>query len=385
MRKHGKIKVKKTKKGFSAIIIWGKGNSILVPSTFAINMQLDDKECEFIKEKEQIVKIIVEGKELYRKSTTETFHGEKHQKRVRDHQQQRIKMKDSYNIKKTKLPSDTRGTELPDIDNFNLKLNKAVRFEETDGTKKLLVEKPSFFQIGANNEPSFCIRPNFGDIKIQDILNRQYKAIKSVLGISAAGGSSDLLQVLTFEPDWRMVIGLGQESVYEISINLHHIYGIPYIPGQAIKGIVRSWVIQSMFNNEENTALKSTSFRYIFGGPAENKQHANQGRVIFFDAFPIEKPKIEFDIMNPHYSEYYSKGKPPADNQSPILIPFLTVGSTPFQFIVGTRATHKKMVMFQSESKLPLEWVKKWLVESLELSGIGAKTAVGYGHMHKTS
>ena len=33
------------------------------------------------------------------------------------------------------------------------------------------------------------------------------------------------------------------------------------------------------------------------------------------------------------------------------------------------------------ESVKPLELVGKWLKEALELNGIGAKTAVGYGYM----
>src|SRR5579872_4123075 len=42
--------------------------------------------------------------------------------------------------------------------------------------------------------------------------------------------------------DWRMVVGLGGESVLETDLTLHHLYGIPFIPGSALKGLTRSYV-----------------------------------------------------------------------------------------------------------------------------------------------
>src|SRR2546425_492888 len=39
----------------------------------------------------------------------------------------------------------------------------------------------------------------------------------------------------------RMIVGLGSESVLETSITLHHTYGVPYIPGSALKGLAASY------------------------------------------------------------------------------------------------------------------------------------------------
>src|SRR5712692_11262510 len=44
--------------------------------------------------------------------------------------------------------------------------------------------------------------------------------------------------------DWRMVIGLGGETVLETDITLHHLYGIPFIPGSALKGLTRAYVAE---------------------------------------------------------------------------------------------------------------------------------------------
>nr|WP_240910782.1 type III-B CRISPR module RAMP protein Cmr6 [Thermococcus sp. MAR1] len=44
----------------------------------------------------------------------------------------------------------------------------------------------------------------------------------------------------------RLVVGLGDESVYETSIRLLRNYGVPYIPGSALKGIARSYAIEKL-------------------------------------------------------------------------------------------------------------------------------------------
>src|SRR6185369_614959 len=35
----------------------------------------------------------------------------------------------------------------------------------------------------------------------------------------------------------RLIVGLGVESVLETSITLHRTYGVPYLPGSALKGL----------------------------------------------------------------------------------------------------------------------------------------------------
>jgi len=51
-------------------------------------------------------------------------------------------------------------------------------------------------------------------------------------GLEAAGAVCDQGEV-----QGRLAINLGSESVLETSIALHHSYGVPYIPGSAIKGV----------------------------------------------------------------------------------------------------------------------------------------------------
>jgi CRISPR-associated protein Cmr6 len=160
---------------------------------------------------------------------------------------------------------------------------------------------------------------------------------------------------------WRLIIGLGAVHPQETSMTLHHVYGIPYIPGSAVKGVTRHWIILSKFDNEEKKAEADEKFQKIFGA------QKNQGRVIFMDAYPVGQINLKIDIMNPHYPDYYSKNIPPADWQNPNPIKFLTVENTKFRFYLLSK---KGSLLYEA---------KEWLEEALGEFGIGAKTSLGYG------
>src|SRR5258708_17092035 len=72
--------------------------------------------------------------------------------------------------------------------------------------------------------------------------HNNHKLIKNVYDrwrdMVKAAGAQPFDQML----DWRMVVGLGGETVLETDIALHHLYGIPYIPGSALKGLTRAYV-----------------------------------------------------------------------------------------------------------------------------------------------
>jgi CRISPR-associated protein Cmr6 len=226
----------------------------------------------------------------------------------------------------------------------------------------------------------------FKGINLNAIEANQENAVKSLC--------SENHSYIDFEPDWRFVIGLGGSSVYETSITLHHIYGIPYIPATSIKGVVRSWYLLDNYHNKkeemEGFAIENDeTFCKVFGCPKDLKvegktfksilKHKNEnaefaGNIIFFDAFPLTAPKLKLDIMTPHYQPYYDdkKGeKPPADYYSPNPIPFLTVENTKFRMYFGVK---------KAENKALVDTTKGWIEKTLKQKGIGAKTAVGYGY-----
>lgn len=154
---------------------------------------------------------------------------------------------------------------------------------------------------------------------------------------------------------WRLVVGLGEESVYETSIYLHRNYSMPVIPGSAVKGVTHAYAERQSVQLAEE----------IFGTPEQ------AGKVTFFDALPImneDKDFLVLDIMNVHYPDYYQKGKTPGDWMNPNPIYFLVVEGLKYRFIVASK-----------DSKLTEEALTL-LKNSLKETGIGAKTSAGYGY-----
>lgn len=264
------------------------------------------------------------------------------------------------------LPKDTRKIVMPDdIDNFALRLNKTPFFDYD--------EKFKFFKVDKNTIV-LNVQPDYSKIDIKAIAEKHKHSIEK-LNIES--------ESIILKPEWRMVIGLGNESVYETSMTLHHIYGIPYIPGSAIKGVVRSHIITEEFGKDEKLALEKEWFCDIFGCPKNSfYNESRQGKLIFFDSFSIEAPKIEPDVINVHYPDYYGGSKPPADYQNPNPIFFLTVRDKAFQFMIGIKKKDKTIIndgKFKGQNILKV--AEKYLKEALSEHGIGAKTAVGYGYM----
>lgn len=258
------------------------------------------------------------------------------------------------------------------VDNFALKLNTLARYESESDKIKFV-----FFKTDRKGK-LFQIRANFGNFNFQQHAEKQQALAKSMFGENCGTDN--------FAPHSRLIVGLGGASVYEVSMTLHHIYGIPYIPASSIKGVLRSYIIQEIFENKEEEALQNDkNFCKIFGCPAKraltNKKGeatAFEGEVVFFDAYPTrepEKDEIKPDVMTVHYQDYYSKDETyPTDTQKTNPIPFLTIEKTPFQFILGAKTDILNQKLWKDKTLLQL------LHEALEKNGIGAKTAVGYGY-----
>lgn len=167
----------------------------------------------------------------------------------------------------------------------------------------------------------------------------------------------------------RMVVGLGAESVLETAIALHRTYGVPYIPGSALKGLAASFARQRL-GWKTDCPPYSTLFGSIVATNANGKQTGEAGGVTFFDALPIPgKAALHADVMAVHHPKYYQNDPPaaPADWDSPTIIPFLS-------------ATGSYLTALEGEAV----WVElscDLLHHALKHMGIGAKTSSGYGRM----
>jgi CRISPR-associated protein Cmr6 len=170
----------------------------------------------------------------------------------------------------------------------------------------------------------------------------------------------------------RMIVGLGSESVLETSICLHRTYGVPYIPGSALKGLAASYAHQRLADPAWNKG--GDAYRVVFGDTNDS------GYITFFDAFYIPetgrpKPKqpLYQDVITVHHKEYYQgKNNAPADWDSPTPIPFLS-------------ATGNYLIALAAPA---LGSNSPWLTKTFEIlgyalkdMGIGAKTSSGYGCM----
>ncbi len=343
-------------------------------------------DCEFIlDEKQRVLKLFI-NKEFVPVKQEKII--EKEQKQLREQEtlaraeeNEALKKRNSALIAKMKndltksseacLPFDTKGVLNENewqIDNYYLKLYKVAYYKQNERSK----DKFIFFEASRNkNEPPKFVIPNFGNIDFKK-LSKKYENLPFHN------------KKIELQLDWRMAIGLGHENVYETSMTLHHVYGIPCIPASSLKGVVRSWIIEELFEKNEEKAFKNSFMESkmmcdIFGCDDNSfYKEAREGRVIFFDAFPTSEPKIEPDVMNPHYQDYYgdtSNRVAPTDYQNPVPVFFLTVKDTNFQFIIGSKK--EPLDKFEIGGKT----IDVWLTEALQNHGIGAKTAVGYGRM----
>jgi CRISPR-associated protein Cmr6 len=230
------------------------------------------------------------------------------------------------------------------------------------------------------------------------------------------------------QPTWRFVVGLGAAHVLETGITLHRLFGLPIIPGSALKGVARSQALfqlaeklgvpilspteatarakkgiltpleklEAVILSQEDEEAQKTLLSQLLRDNAvpedaplrrSNLQSLREmwqpflevfgsteraGSVIFLDAVPMKSPNFQLDIMNPHYPNYYrTQGQnPPADWESPNPVFFLTVSETPYLFAIAARSEQGNRL---------LGFAENWLKGALKELGIGAKTSADYG------
>jgi len=166
--------------------------------------------------------------------------------------------------------------------------------------------------------------------------------------------------------DGRMLVGLGTESVLEVGISLHHTYGVPFIPGSALKGLAANFAARA-FENAAWTKRSGESHAALFG------THEQAGCVAFHDALwvpetPAARLPLDLDVMTVHHADYYQgKSAPPADWDDPNPVSFVTARGSYLVVLEGPDAwTDVAMTL---------------LKRALRRDGIGAKTAAGYGRL----
>ncbi len=197
----------------------------------------------------------------------------------------------------------------------------------------------------------------------------------------------------------RLIVGLGSENVLETGIRLHHTYGMPIIPGSALKGLAAHYCDQLW--GERHIEAPSAEARRFRGERREDKQRNQRaesageyhqllfgitddsGCITFHDAWyiPHSSPQpLVLDVMTPHHMDYNRdpktdpKFRAPTDFDSPTPVPFLSVTGA-FRVAVSWHGpTNVK-------AKSWMELARSLLHDALKDWGVGGKTTSGYGRM----
>ncbi|HHT9159340.1 MAG TPA: type III-B CRISPR module RAMP protein Cmr6 [Candidatus Brocadiaceae bacterium] len=248
------------------------------------------------------------------------------------------------------LPENTRNIvlqqgKLKKISNFGLLFNKYIDWGTNWEKKKNILDE--ILNAHTKNDTIVEAYKNRQNALLENYKTQGYNVV-----------------CFTTTTDYRLVSGLGGAHVLETGLTLNPLYGFPYLPASGVKGLARAYA-------EKVDDASDEELLEVFGSEDKGKvlEINREGKVVFLDGLPAKFPKIEVDIMNPHYGDYYQGNKPPADYLSPNPITFFAIA--PGQEFLFS--------MF-SKDQLLLEKAASWLKEGLINLGAGGKTNVGYGY-----
>lgn len=159
-----------------------------------------------------------------------------------------------------------------------------------------------------------------------------------------------------------MAIGLGVSSPIEVGITLHATYGVPFVPGEALKNVAKRAAHHFEGDPDETRRALET----VFG------TQEVAGAVEFWGGWAEpDQRTLSVDVVTPHHGEYYatSGGTPASDFDDPNPVPFLVVpAGVRFFFAVGC---------FDAGDWNTLAW--RFAEYGLRHEGVGGRINAGYG------
>lgn len=188
----------------------------------------------------------------------------------------------------------------------------------------------------------------------------------------------------------RLIVGLGSENVLETGIRLHHTYGMPILPGSALKGLAAHYCDQVWGTTDKKfkkpTKPEDEAHRKFLAGkgpkPEDNFHRLlfgntdHSGCITFHDAWltPNSPAPLGLDVMTPHHPKWLDGSVAPTDFDSPTPVPFLSVSGR-FRVAVSWHgpASNKASNWAGLARSLLCDALKDW--------GIGGKTTSGYGRL----
>lgn len=190
--------------------------------------------------------------------------------------------------------------------------------------------------------------------------------------------NSESCKSWTGKLEGRLYLGLGEANPLESAVTLHHTYGVPFIPGSAIKGVLHHVLLARLAQaydaqkkryilNEKDQAIVDT----LFGREPNDTERDDSGAggyIIFHDAWwkPEQRSPLVKEVVTVHHQQYYAGEKDATDFDSPNPNQQLAIRGSFLFSVEGERNW--------------AEYALKLLQDTLKHHGIGAKTTSGYGY-----
>ncbi len=187
----------------------------------------------------------------------------------------------------------------------------------------------------------------------------------------------------TLSTNGRLIVGLGSENVLETGIRLHHTYGVPIIPGSALKGLAAHYC-RDVWGQRGSDSAGEDNVPYRQGGQFHDLVFGKTddgGLIVFYDAWltpeSLADDTLRMDVMTPHHPQWQQNQAPPTDFDSPIPVSYLSVSGS---FVIRL-SWHGPG---ESDSSIARRWTEQTMTlleEALANWGVGGKTSSGYGRL----
>lgn len=221
----------------------------------------------------------------------------------------------------------------------------------------------------------------------------------------------------------RLMVDLAGGVMENANLNLNR-FGLPVIPGSAVKGCARRMALQALHdwvvfptNQDDITApcrkefssppamlaaiarifgwqkqdwsdrsdsSNASDFFWAVGKNAATLDAAKAllpsyedfaGTIAFLTASPNKDPGLELDVLTPHHTAYYEGKKPGApDTEDPVPVYFPTIKAQ-----AANEHFTFPLIPLARANEGDVQLAKTFLCHGLELLGVGAKTHAGYG------
>lgn len=197
---------------------------------------------------------------------------------------------------------------------------------------------------------------------------------------------ADRAAITVGQLEGRLAINLADSLIQNAGICLDRLFGLPYIPGSAVKGVTRHTALEELraASPAERPALLK-AYLAIFGHTAQDLKDLSaqsdrsdhpqdqKGAIAFLPAYPVNEARIVVDLTNVHYPDYYRTGREgDQQNENPRPNPFPAVET-------GARFAFCLVLNGLNNDPALLAQARRWLEKALTVRGLGAKTAAGYG------